>query len=95
MSLLAGEIQLKTIDYRPCIVDNKKALFHQWSTVANVRDAILTYQTPGQLSDTFGIVEFEDGSIERVLPGKIQFRDTTTRDEFRQHDLFDELERNK
>lgn len=78
--MASNEFLIKTIAYRPCYVKGEKALFHQWAHVAHVRDAIMTYQTPGQLSNVFGIVEFEDGTVKEVYPYEIQFCDSPHRE---------------
>ena len=43
---------------RPCYVGERKAMFNSWSQ-----------ENQGVL----GIVEFEDGSVAKVYPGKIRF----------------------
>lgn len=63
------------MDLRPCKVNGQNALFHEWSHVSQIRDAILRGTVGGVVADTFGIVEYEDGSIARVMPEKIRFLD--------------------
>lgn len=79
MAGLDGQITIGTAEYRPCIVTDKKhtqkALFHRWEDFATTRDAILTYQAPGQIRQTFGIVEYEDGTVHRCYPENIRFCD--------------------
>lgn len=48
------------IKRRPCYVGERKAMFNCWSQ-----------ENQGVL----GIVEFEDGSVAKVYPGKINFAD--------------------
>ena len=64
---------------RPCWVRGKKALFHQWCSTARPvlpRGEQPDENTPHyQLPHTHGIVEFEDGSVERVWPQDIKFAD--------------------
>ena len=44
-----SEIVIKTIDYRPCIVDGRKALFHKWNDIADtVADGMMVGSAPGQ-----------------------------------------------
>ena len=45
---------------RPCYVGERRAMFNCWS---QERQGVL------------GIVEFEDGSVAKVYPGKIHFAD--------------------
>ena len=69
--------------YRPCTVlvrekkeDVKhKAWFHRWVDYAQVREAIMTGTSSGQLMQTYGIVEYEDGTVHEVYPGQIRFNE--------------------
>lgn len=93
MSTLDRKITIGT-DYRPCIVHipavarkrrqdlnvyrevvepekNIKALFHCWSHRSEV--GIM-----GQISSTFAIVEFEDGTVHEVELWNIRFVDNLT-----------------
>lgn len=70
---------------RPCMVaiqkggEEKRALFHcwnQWATV--VAPSILKGgHTGGQFSETYGIVEFEDGTVQNTYPQLIRFLDSS------------------
>lgn len=72
-------------DYRrPCYVTDKKAMFHCWSHVGRVSSPPLLVcdfnpiygGNDGDVTfETYGIVEFEDGTITRVLPEYIRFAD--------------------
>ena len=56
-------------EYRPCFAKGKKALFHCWATESVVRllgDNFLA---------TYGIVEMEDGRVEKVDILRIRFVD--------------------
>lgn len=69
---------------RPCMVaickggKEKKALFHCWSQWSDVvGESILKGgHKGGQISETYGIVEFEDGTVQRVYPNLIRFLDS-------------------
>lgn len=61
------------MEYRPCKVYGKRALFHCWEEVAEIQGAYLAGQVGGQLKQTFGIVETEDGKIKSVMPEVIKF----------------------
>lgn len=58
--------------------EERKALFHGWSTIAQVVDAspMIGGHPGGTVADTFAIVEYMDGNVERVHPEQIQFLDT-------------------
>lgn len=65
------------IQYRSCVVSGEKARFHVWEQYSEVIApgmAIGSHQG-GQISQVFGIVEFEDGTVKRVDPYKIEFTD--------------------
>lgn len=74
MASMGNEIIIKK-ELRPCAVHGRKALFHEWSHVSTIRDAVLRGTVSGVVFDTFGIVEYENGVVERVLPCDIQFLD--------------------
>lgn len=73
------------VEYRPCIVQNekgrgceyKKALFHCWDFRSELYGAspLIGGHSAGQVSGTFGIVEYEDGTVHEVLPTQIRFVD--------------------
>ena len=52
-------------EYRPCMVKEKRALFHGWVHTKNLL---------GQEFEV-GIVEYEDGKAEEVTPNNIKFCD--------------------
>lgn len=60
-----NEIVIKEIDYRPCYVNGKKALFHKYIETTNI---VLNKVTQA-------IVEYEDGQVGIVLPASIKFCD--------------------
>ena len=66
---------------RPCIVEEKKAFFHRWGDIAEpIPPSALRGGHPGgQYWQTFGIVEYEDGSVVMVHPSKIRFTDISER----------------
>lgn len=78
---MAGLGMLVGIDYRPCFVNNKKqeikALFHCWSHRSEVvgESALRGGHPGGQISATFAIVEYEDGTIHEVEPQNVRFVD--------------------
>lgn len=62
---------------RPCWVDGKKGIFHQWINRAQVAPPSMMVggHGGGQLWDVFGLVEMEDGRMKEVYPTKIIFAD--------------------
>lgn len=74
MASLSNEIIIKK-ELRPCAVKGKKALFHEWSHVSTIKVAMLKESVSGVVSDTYGIVEYENGVVERVNPAEICFYD--------------------
>lgn len=77
-------VTFPTPEYRPCWVNNRKALFHRWVDSARpvkpkgMEDEETTDRY--QLYNVHGLVEFEDGTMARVWPQDIQFADI--REEF-------------
>lgn len=66
---------------RPCIVTGKEnaknALFHRWVDVAEVipPSPLRGGHGGGQLWAVYGLVEYEDGSVQKVFPERIRFID--------------------
>ena len=67
-------------EYRPCYVNGRKALFHRWVNTAN--PALPKGMDPDnekakffQHRSTAGLVEYENGIVERVWPQEIRFAD--------------------
>lgn len=56
-------------EYRPCIAKGKKALFHCWATDYTIQVGKNTFFA------TSGIVEMEDGRVEKVDTFRIRFVD--------------------
>lgn len=69
-----SEIIIKN-EVRPCYARGRRALFHGWSNVSQIHNAVLKGTVSGVISDTFAIVEFEDGNISRIEPEHIRFAD--------------------
>lgn len=70
---------VQEIEYRPCWVRGKKALFHRWANSA--RPALPKGQEPSenaryyQYRSTQALVEFADGTVELVYPQAVRFVD--------------------
>lgn len=69
------DITIKTSEYRPCIIEGKKALFHRWEEVAKVipPSPMVGGHNGGIVKMTLGIIELEDGVVTEVYPHKIRF----------------------
>lgn len=72
-------ITITTIEGRPCWVKGRRAIFHRWSDSARP----VNPYGKGDPSDdrlqkwsVHGIVEYEDGTVEREWPSAIQFADS-------------------
>lgn len=69
---------LRIDNRRPCYVEGKKAMFHCWRNVSQIvsPSAFVGGHSGGIVSDTYGIVEYEDGTIAGYIePVKIRFAD--------------------
>ena len=62
---------------RPCLVNDKKALFHGWHEFSDVLDPspLMLGHSGGQVKMLFGIIEDENGQIVTVKPNSIRFID--------------------
>lgn len=83
---------------RPCLVYTKEkkgainetstvhALFHAWAHEAEViAQSLMRGGHPGgQLSHTFALVEFEDGTVKMVNPERVKFLDNA--EKFEEYD---------
>ena len=55
-------------EVRTCYVEDNKALFHGWFPFGRMKDGhVLNY--------VLGLVEYVDGKVDLIVPGKIQFAD--------------------
>ena len=64
-----------TESLRRCEVDGKAALFHRWCDISEIvpPSVMVGGHGGGVAQDTFGIVEYLDGSVARVKPERIVF----------------------
>lgn len=64
-------------ELRPCLVKDKKALFHKWVEYSDVvAPSIMVGGAPGGvIKCTFAIVEYENGEVHRHYPEEIRFSD--------------------
>ena len=73
------DMTLRTAEYRPCYVNGRRALFHRWTDSARPVKARGMEEEENaeryQLHSVHGLVEYEDGTMERVWPSAIQFAD--------------------
>lgn len=72
--------QPQEIEYRPCYVNGRRALFHRWVNTANPtapkgvdpNDEKVRFF---QHRSTTGLAEYADGTLARVWPQDIRFAD--------------------
>lgn len=72
-------VPASAIEYRPCWVAGKKAIFHRWVNAANpslpkgqdASEATRYFQH----RSTKALVEFEDGTVDLVWPYSVKFAD--------------------
>jgi hypothetical protein len=69
MANLISTITIKTSEYRPCIVNNQKALFHRWE------DKQEQLSSGNIVTRTLAIIEREDGSMHEAYPHEVVFCD--------------------
>ena len=60
-------------DPRPCVVNHSHALFHGWAEVEkpNIEDG----KQVGRWKNTLAVIEYQNGLVEMVTPGKMRFLD--------------------
>lgn len=80
---------------RPCMVNGVKALFHTWEQHAEVipPSPMIGGHSGGQMSQTLGIVEREDGTIHKCYADEIRFLDSGNA--FHENGLFFDSEERK
>lgn len=79
MAAFNTDIQIKH-QTRPCWVDGRRAMFHRWTDSARpvkprgMEDTDTTDRF--QVHSVHALVEYEDGTMERVWPNTVQFADS-------------------
>lgn len=65
------------VELRPCIVNDKKALFHKWSDRSEIvpPSSLRGGHVGGVVSGTFGIIELENGTVKECYPHEVKFLD--------------------
>lgn len=78
-AVVPEEVAVATPNLRPCWVKGRRALFHRWVNNAHPvlpRGAERTDSNRHfQFRRTEALVEYEDGTVERVWPTVVQFAD--------------------
>lgn len=78
MAIFDREIKV-SLERRPCMVNGRRAFFHRWADSARpVTPRGMEEDETGpryQLYSVHGIVEFADGTVQRVWPSDIRFID--------------------
>lgn len=72
--------QVQDIEYRPCYANGRMALFHRWVNTANPAlpkgmDASNEKARFFQHRSTTALIEYADGTMDRVWPQDIRFAD--------------------
>lgn len=77
MAKLSNEILIRQ-ELRPCIVNNRKALFHKWNDKSRIVEPspMVGGHGGGVLKYTVGIIEYEGGVVTECFPSEIRFLDT-------------------
>lgn len=70
-----NDITISTSEYRPCFVDGEKALFHRWVVISEIIPPSMLRggHNGGNVTETFALVEFENGEIRLSHPRQIRF----------------------
>ena len=80
MAAIDGKITMSTCEGRPCWVKGRRALFHRWTDSARPVKPVNNDQTTDERMQKWsvhGLVEYEDGTVEREWPSMIQFADSS------------------
>lgn len=62
-----------TDEPRPCMVNGSRALFHGWAELE--KPNIECGKQVGKWKQTVALVEYQNGTVEPVTPGKVRFLD--------------------
>ena len=79
MAALDGKVIMSTCEMRPCWVNGRRAIFHRWTDSARpVKPRDRDEDTDERLQkwSVHGIVEYEDGTVDREWPSAIRFADS-------------------
>lgn len=79
MAAFDSKITLSTCEGRPCWVRGRRAIFHRWTDSARpVKPVSNDQETDERLQkwSVHGLVEYEDGRMEREWPNNIRFADS-------------------
>ena len=79
MAAFDSKIILSTCEGRPCWVRGRRAIFHRWTDSARpVKPVSNDQETDERLQkwSVHGLVEYEDGRMEREWPNNIRFADS-------------------
>lgn len=65
------------MELRPCIVKNRKALFHKWNEKSHIVEPspMIGGHVGGVIKHTVAIIEYEDGVVTECYPYEIKFTD--------------------
>lgn len=72
-------MEFRPTEIRPCIINGRRAIFHRWINSAHPvppRGSEINEKTRYyQFRRTEALVEYEDGTVDRVYPTEIKFVD--------------------
>lgn len=76
--MACGEIDVRFSEYRPCLVNGRKALFHRLADRVAVigESALRGGHAAGQVWNVVAIVEYEDGTMHECYPYEMRFLDS-------------------
>lgn len=79
MAAINGKITMSTCEGRPCWVKGRRAIFHRWTDSARPVKPVNNAQDTDERMQKWsvhGLVEYEDGTVEREWPSMIRFADS-------------------
>ena len=79
-ALKSNTVRSQESEYRPCYANGRKALFHRWVNTANPtlpKGAEINSEKARffQHRSTTALVEYADGTVDRVWPQDVRFVD--------------------
>ena len=70
--------EIRFSEYRPCVVNGKKALFHRFADMARTvgESPLRGGHSAGQLWEIVAVVEYENGDVDLTKPWNVKFLDS-------------------
>lgn len=81
MASFNSEIIIKA-ELRPCIVKDRKALFHKWIEISKIIEPspMIGGHNGGLIKNTVAIIEYEDGIVTECYPYEVKFIDSKSQE---------------